>query len=360
MQNLPGVSGLWNLPSDGMGRWFPTEPIVHSRAIFDHMLRHNEWQPSRDGFPPADDILSKMTETVTTDTWDNSGADFIQTSYTCPAWGEDISSNGYLKKGMVVFGPHFKHVGSGNTVTCIALLRINQIMQNEYDTYRRALANGDSNAMQWKNYMDEHGEEKLEAYHRRVLKDPDHHADGLGEFYEMSKRSTYRWLSRIGIETYVRYLGVAIEVTPLSVNTVNGMTPEFTSAVNVGTGKRIQVTNVFAPTPDMQVGSSFGLYLRRKPIIDANGDYAYGAYQYVPWGGYRTPRPSDADRSYLDEGGHLCKTTRFITIGKVLMPPEGTSPESTMTTATNTSTRMDEQLAASTHEMLPSFYSIML
>jgi len=290
------------------------------------------------------------------------GFDFVQYVYLCPPWADN--SQRYIMPEMLAWTVNTMDTGDSAT-TVLTLPKINQIAKDCYDEFKRITderpGNSDASpeAIEFKKFLVLYGEHSLETFAKlrdlttTTVMDAAERKDMI-KFLGLAKQDFYCWLTRFGIMSRVTYVGPVINVNrAVSVEELD-MTQhaDHYCQVNVCYAKRGRIANVFGPACSITTGSKLWLTLRRKMVLTHEG-MEPRHYQIVPGGSTLRDKPSDRERTYLDDSGRPV-LGHVWRVGVVSFPGPSSPSVGSCQDASNTGVRCSEREAYEAHGTLPS------
>ena len=294
----------------------------------------------------------------------NSTMGYVDAVFHTPSIGYDHVAE--MQQGMLAFAVRRKQQEEGATLI-MSLHQVNAAMREQWADFLLYTTPGggnqDSEALEFLRYMQLFGERGLELYAHMLNESTRYKSVSpfvtavvenveLQNYHRLAQQDDFCYLTRWGIRQRVRYVGPIMGTT--RERTLDDMGQEryaVTSSVVVGAGRRVPCTQIFGPRHSIRDGSRLWLICTRTPCEPTK----FGAFRFLAGGGGLRDGPTDAERTYRDESGALCRgDVRWV--GTVNRAPFKESSPYAITQATNTGAVVNNDAAVSMHLALPMMH----
>jgi hypothetical protein len=287
--------------------------------------------------------------------------DFISHQYLSPPVNDEADQ--LLMPDMLAFLVREMDPDEGTNVV-LSLAALNKIMQDQWDDFvLKSTQNNNpyetTDAVNFRSYLQTYGERGLNDYvaarkrgDEKMLEKMNSEP-GLREFWEMSTKEGYCYLTLHGILSKINYAGPIISTNrahSLEDEMMTGTYEHYTQVV-VGLAKRVRVANMFGTAENITTGSKLWVLFTRKYC----GDGKYGAFAAIPGGCKGKWRPLSHDRTYVDEAGSIIEGHVFA-VGVVIEPADRSPHPAALEQATNTGPYISAKAAYDAHALLPTMY----
>lgn len=288
--------------------------------------------------------------------------DFISHQYLSPPVNDEADM--LLMPEMLAFLVKEMDPNEGTNVV-LSLPALNKIMQDQWDDFVLRSTQSANNAYEttdavnFRGWLMEYGEQGLNDYvaaRKRgdsKMLDTMHNKTELRQFWEMSTKDGYCYLTLHGIMSRINYAGPIISTNrahSLEDENLTGTYEHYTQVV-IGLAKRVRVANMFGNAENITTGSKLWVLLTRKYC----GDGKYGAFAMIPGGCKAKWRPLSHHRNYVDEAGNEMEGHTYA-VGVVIEPADRSPHEAAIEQATNTGAYINAKAAYDAHALLPTMY----
>lgn len=288
--------------------------------------------------------------------------DFISQQYVSPPVNDE--SDMLLMPDMLGFLVKEMDPVEGTNVV-LSLPALNKIMQDQWDDFvlkSTTTANNPyetQDAVNFRRWLTTYGERGLEDYvaarksGNEKLKRQLEEKTELRQFWEMSTKEGFCYLTKYGIMTKINYAGPIMHTNrahSLEDENLTGTYEHYTQVV-IGFAKRVRVANMFGSAENITTGSKLWVLLTRKYC----GNGKYGAFAMIPGGCKGKWRPLDHHRKYVDEAGNFMEG-HVYSVGVVTEPAVGSPHPAALEQATNTGSYINAKAAYDAHALLPTMY----
>lgn len=270
-----------------------------------------------------------------------------------------------LQPDMAVMAVRYNDVREENTTVVLSICKWNELSKDQWRTHKqyaqesRGMGDNSDEHVRWDDLMLKYGETGLSAYGRFLRNREDWPmirdipAD-IVEFYNLSQKSEFSFMSLEGIESRYNYLGVCANMGRAF--TLEGEdAAEYTLGYDhaaITIGKRTRVAQMFGRAEDIQAGSKVWLKCRR--VLEKQKEY--GPYLIIPGGSRKSDYCPLSERAFYDESGGIC-FGKVWKMGVVQYPSNKDPTPAAIQQATGCSlASVTERNAYDCHAALPVIY----
>ena len=273
----------------------------------------------------------------------------ITTTFKTPSFGYDHVAE--MQSGMLAFSVRRQQLDADETLI-LALHQVNAAMREQWDEFvSRTSGNSyDNEAKEMLELMQKFGDRGLDlAEHEQQNCGCHETIQALARYRELALQDDFCYLTSWGIRQRIKYVGPIVTTT--RERTLDDMGRERyggTSSVVVGSGRRVECTQLFGSLVDIPDGARLWLICTRRMCSSRY----YGAFEFRPGGGGCYNMPMRADRVYRDESGKPCEgRVRFV--GTVNRSAMKESSGYAILQACNLGTSINNDAATNMHASLP-------
>ncbi len=367
MRSNPGVGDIFGVgfPDPGINVDTTTAGGRLNMGITDgRSLGGFKWEPTGDDFFNPAALLDYGRAKKKNANSSLRSHDFVQYTYPSVEWAD--GSEEYIMPEMQMFSVRTSP-GMDNGYTPVTLIKANQLLYDAQKIFNDACNEGDPQALEYRVALRKFGENSLYCFHTAR-----HHptyaeamkkrlGDNYGEmtkFYLTSFEDVYCYLTVFGVLHKLNYTGPVININrAIGVEGYDKTQQEdHNTIVNNGYAKRLAVANIFGDNDDVTTGSTVGLTLTRKQIVDRDGAVRYGYLQIIPHGSkLREKALRGCETSFIDESGRNVPGYSW-TIGVVLTPCASATTDTQRQNAANCGPTVSERRAYEAHGTIPQMF----